>query len=76
MLADEAARYARVPAYAANLARLGIDWLDAAIDGPAQFAERLPRYAEAVDEVVLRVITRQDSREELDRFLDVAAAAM
>lgn len=76
VLAAEAARYARVPAYAANLARLGIDWLDAAIDGPAQFAERLPRYAEAVDEIVLRVITRQDSREELDRFLDVAAAAM
>ncbi|MFZ2964024.1 MAG: LLM class flavin-dependent oxidoreductase [Rhodoglobus sp.] len=75
VLAAEAARYAGVPAYAANLARLGIHGLDAAIDGPAEFAERLPRYAAAVDEVVLRVITRHDSLDDLDRFLDAAAAA-
>lgn len=75
-LAAEAARYSGVPVYAANLVRLGIEAIDATIDGPTELAERLPRYAAAVDEVVLRVITAGDSIDEFERFLVAASAAI
>jgi alkanesulfonate monooxygenase SsuD/methylene tetrahydromethanopterin reductase-like flavin-dependent oxidoreductase (luciferase family) len=75
-LAAETARYAGYPVYAANLERLGITARAATIDGTAELAERLPAYAAAVDEVVLRVITAHDSLAELERVLERAAPAI
>lgn len=72
-LADETRRYAGYPAYAANFARLGIAAHDTTV-GPDGAAERVAAYREAVDEVVLRVITAHDEPDEYERFLaDVAA---
>jgi alkanesulfonate monooxygenase SsuD/methylene tetrahydromethanopterin reductase-like flavin-dependent oxidoreductase (luciferase family) len=72
-LADETRRYAGYPAYAANFARLGISAHDTTV-GPDGAAERVAAYREAVDEVVLRVITAHDEPDEYERFLaDVAA---
>lgn len=67
-LADESRRYAGFPAYAANFARLGIDAADTTI-GPDDLAGRIAVYRDAVDEVVLRAITADDSLEAYERFV-------
>lgn len=69
-LEREAARYTRNPSYAANFKRLGIDPMECTI----QSAADLPAYREAVDEVVLRVITDGATRPELEDFVERAAA--
>jgi alkanesulfonate monooxygenase SsuD/methylene tetrahydromethanopterin reductase-like flavin-dependent oxidoreductase (luciferase family) len=65
-LGEEGARYAAIPAYAANFARMGVKPVETAIGvqtadaiGPA-----LARWRGAVDEVVLRAITSKDTVEE------------
>jgi alkanesulfonate monooxygenase SsuD/methylene tetrahydromethanopterin reductase-like flavin-dependent oxidoreductase (luciferase family) len=65
-LAEEADRYARIPAYAANFARMGVKPIDTAIavQAPDGIAAALARWQGAVDEVVLRAITAGDTVEE------------
>lgn len=68
-LAEETARYASFPNYAANFARMGVDASDTVIDGVDALRERLPHYLTAVDEVVLRAIAPDDSREAYVAFI-------
>ena len=75
-LSEEAARYASYPNYAANFARTATDPGDTVIDGANALADRLPAYREAVDEVVLRAITPDDSPAAYRAFIDAAAAAL
>jgi alkanesulfonate monooxygenase SsuD/methylene tetrahydromethanopterin reductase-like flavin-dependent oxidoreductase (luciferase family) len=65
-LEGEADRYAAIPAYAANFARMGVKPVETAIavDRPDAIGPALARWAGAVDEVVLRAITGQDTVEE------------
>jgi alkanesulfonate monooxygenase SsuD/methylene tetrahydromethanopterin reductase-like flavin-dependent oxidoreductase (luciferase family) len=65
-LAEEGARYAAIPAYAAHFARMGVKPGDTAIAAPtpAALAAALGRWQGVVDEVVLRAITGQDTLEE------------
>ena len=70
-LLAEAARYAAIPNYAANFARLGCGPLDTAID-PATVAERVAAYVGAVDEVVLRAMTRDETPDDFARFVERA----
>ncbi|MGW9630325.1 LLM class flavin-dependent oxidoreductase [Agromyces sp. NPDC055520] len=70
VLEAEAEAYARVPAYAANFARLG----QRAIDATIADADDLAAYDGAADEIVLRAITPNGSLAELERFVDEAAA--
>ena len=62
----EAARYAAVPAYAANFARMGTKPEDTAIAvaTAAEVAPALAKWQGAVDEVVLRALPAQDTLEE------------
>jgi alkanesulfonate monooxygenase SsuD/methylene tetrahydromethanopterin reductase-like flavin-dependent oxidoreductase (luciferase family) len=79
-LEEEAAGYARVPAYAANFDRLGIRPIEATLDltaasgdpGDPGAAARLVAY-DVVDELVLRAITPGGTLEELVRFAESAA---
>src|SRR6266481_1319799 len=71
-LAEEGARYAAIPAYGANFERMGVKPVETCI--AAQKAEEVPKalakWQGAVDEVVLRAITGDDTIEEnlaLDR---------
>ncbi len=65
-LQKEADRYAAIPAYAANFARMGVKPVETAIavQEPDAVAPALGRWQGAVDEVVLRAITGQDTVEE------------
>ena len=65
-LGEEADRYARIPAYGANFERQGVKPIDTAIavQSPAAIATALERWQGAVDEVVLRAITANDTLEE------------
>ncbi|MEV1129041.1 LLM class flavin-dependent oxidoreductase [Agromyces sp. NPDC049794] len=67
-LEREADRYARVPSYAANFVRLGVQPIDTTISAPAD----LPAY-DVVDEVVLRAVTPAGSLAELERFVEETA---
>lgn len=69
----ETRRYAGYPAYAANFARLGIDAAETTI-GPGDPEARLSAYRGAVDEVVLRAITADDSAEAYERFVSEVSA--
>jgi len=75
-LAQEAARYGRVPAYARNFERLGMQASDAAI-GPGDDARsRLAEYEQAVDEVVVRLVLPGEPRlEDARRILDAVRPA-
>jgi alkanesulfonate monooxygenase SsuD/methylene tetrahydromethanopterin reductase-like flavin-dependent oxidoreductase (luciferase family) len=65
-LGEEADRYARIPAYGANFERQGVKPIDTAIavQTPGAIATALERWRGAVDEVVLRAITANDTLEE------------
>jgi alkanesulfonate monooxygenase SsuD/methylene tetrahydromethanopterin reductase-like flavin-dependent oxidoreductase (luciferase family) len=71
-LAEEAARYASFPTYAANFRRLGIA-ADETVLTPATAVPRLDDYRDAVDEVVLRAITAGNAVEDYLRFVARAA---
>jgi alkanesulfonate monooxygenase SsuD/methylene tetrahydromethanopterin reductase-like flavin-dependent oxidoreductase (luciferase family) len=75
--ADEADRYAGIPAYAANFARMGVKPIDTAIavDRPAEVAAALAQWRGAVDEVVLRAVTAHDTTEETLALLRAATPA-
>lgn len=63
VLEAEAARYGEIPGYKANLARLGIRAIDAAVYGttPRAVQEGIAAYIGSVDEVVVRAITPNES---------------
>jgi alkanesulfonate monooxygenase SsuD/methylene tetrahydromethanopterin reductase-like flavin-dependent oxidoreductase (luciferase family) len=65
-LAEEADRYARIPAYGANFERMGVKPVDTAIavQAPAGIRPALEPWRGAVDEVVLRAITATDTLDE------------
>jgi alkanesulfonate monooxygenase SsuD/methylene tetrahydromethanopterin reductase-like flavin-dependent oxidoreductase (luciferase family) len=67
-LREEAARYGGYSAYAANFERIGADPMDTTI----RDAARIGDYLAAVDELVLRVITREPTLAEYERFLEAA----
>ena len=64
-LQAEADRYGSYPAYAANFERIGADPIDTTIRDLARAEE----YLAVVDELVLRVITREPTLPEYERFL-------
>ncbi|WP_029151086.1 LLM class flavin-dependent oxidoreductase [Microbacterium indicum] len=68
-LESEADAYAQLPAYAANFARLGFAARDTTLSATDEIGERLARYRDAVDEVVLRAITPSGALDELLDFL-------
>ena len=63
---DEGNRYAGIPAYAAHFDRMGVKPIETAISGPTPDDIRagLTKWKGAVDEVVLRAITANDTLEE------------
>ena len=65
-LGEEGNRYASIPAYAAHFERMGVKPVDTAIAAqkPADVAPALAKWKGAVDEVVLRAITGDDTVEE------------
>jgi alkanesulfonate monooxygenase SsuD/methylene tetrahydromethanopterin reductase-like flavin-dependent oxidoreductase (luciferase family) len=65
-LAEEGARYARIPAYADHFARMGVKPVETAIaaESPNAIPPALDRWRGAVDEIVLRAITGKDTVEE------------
>src|SRR6266542_3236285 len=65
-LAEEGARYAAIPAYADNFARMGVKPVETAIAAPSPDAipRALDAWRGAVDEVVLRAVTAKDTVEE------------
>jgi alkanesulfonate monooxygenase SsuD/methylene tetrahydromethanopterin reductase-like flavin-dependent oxidoreductase (luciferase family) len=71
---EEADRYARIPAYAANFDRMGVKPVDTAIavQQPAAIRTALEAWRGAVDEVVLRAVTATDT---LDETLALVRAA-
>ena len=75
---DEARRYASYPAYAANFARLAMDPLDTLLPAPGDddIAPGVAAYTRSVDELVLRVITPNDSLAEHLTFVEAAAVAL
>ena len=75
-LAAEAARYGKIPSYAANLSRIGATALATTIDGsePGTLAERASEYTNSVDELVLRVIVSESSLDAYVRFLERVVA--
>lgn len=68
-LESEAAAYESYPSYAANFARLGVTAMQATIRG----RDDLVPYLRAVDEVVLRAITPDASRAQLEHFIETVA---
>ena len=64
-LTEEGARYAAIPAYAAHFARMGVGPVETAISArsAADLADALTRWDGAVDEVVIRAITAEDTVE-------------
>ena len=65
-LAEEAARYAAIPAYAAHFARMGVKPVETAIavQSPGALVSALAKWRGAVDEVVVRAITGEDTVDE------------
>jgi hypothetical protein len=75
VLEKEAARYAGIPSYAANFARLGFQALDSAVygDTPAEIRAGLEVYMGTVDEAVVRAITPNDTLDEFLALVDAVA---
>lgn len=73
-LRDEVRRYAGLPNYAANFARLGVDPFATVLPQPGdhEIARGAAAYVRGVDELVLRAITRDD---ELATYLAFVARA-
>jgi alkanesulfonate monooxygenase SsuD/methylene tetrahydromethanopterin reductase-like flavin-dependent oxidoreductase (luciferase family) len=76
-LRGEADRYAAIPAYADNFARMGVKPVDTAIaaESPADIARGLARWQGVIDEVVLRAITPRDTVDETVALLRAAKPA-
>ncbi|HEV8615054.1 MAG TPA: LLM class flavin-dependent oxidoreductase [Methylomirabilota bacterium] len=65
-LGEEGGRYASIPAYAANFARMGVKPVETciAVQTPDAVAPALAKWNGVVDEVVVRAITGRDTVEE------------
>jgi alkanesulfonate monooxygenase SsuD/methylene tetrahydromethanopterin reductase-like flavin-dependent oxidoreductase (luciferase family) len=76
-LAEEADRYAAIPAYAANFARMGAKPVETAIavERADEIATALRAWAGVVDEVVLRAITARDTVDENLALVEAARPA-
>jgi alkanesulfonate monooxygenase SsuD/methylene tetrahydromethanopterin reductase-like flavin-dependent oxidoreductase (luciferase family) len=72
---QEAAMYARIPAYAANFERMGVATIDTGIvaDTPEQVREGLRAWKGVVDEVVVRALPAHDRPDEALAILEAAA---
>jgi len=73
-LAQEGARYAAIPAYAAHFTRMGVKPLETAIaaQSPNDIPPALRKWEGAVDEVVLRAVTAKDTTGEYMALLRAA----
>jgi len=73
-LAQEGARYAAIPAYAAHFTRMGVKPLETAIaaQSPDDIPPALRKWEGAVDEVVLRAVTAKDTTGEYMALLRAA----
>jgi len=73
-LAEEAGRYAKIPAYADHFARMGVKPVDTGIAAltPEGIAAGLHKWQGAVDELVVRSITPNDTVEETLMLLRAA----
>ncbi|MDI2098468.1 LLM class flavin-dependent oxidoreductase [Ruicaihuangia caeni] len=76
-LVAEARRYEAVPAYAANFERLGVTALETTLDASAMTGASesdagslLDEYLGAVDEVVIRAITAEQTIDDYAQFID------
>src|SRR5438874_4746919 len=76
-LQEEANRYAAIPAYAANFARMGLKPVETAIaaESPDAIRRGLAKWQGVVDEVVIRAITAKDTVEEHVTLVRAAAPA-
>ncbi|WP_460772031.1 LLM class flavin-dependent oxidoreductase [Microbacterium sp. GXF7504] len=74
-LRREAERYAALPQYGANLARIGADVTDTVLTGPG-VESGLDAYRDAVDEVVLRAIVAEDTADAYRTFVEAAGAML
>jgi alkanesulfonate monooxygenase SsuD/methylene tetrahydromethanopterin reductase-like flavin-dependent oxidoreductase (luciferase family) len=65
-LAEEGARYAAIPAYAANFARMGVKPVETAVaaQDPQAVRPALDQWQGVVDEIVVRAITGEDTVQE------------
>lgn len=65
-LAEEGSRYAAIPAYGAHFDRMGVKPVDTCIaaHNPADVTTGIGKWRGAVDEVVLRAITGEDTTQE------------
>src|SRR6266511_3141452 len=73
-LAEEGGRYAAIPAYGAHFDRMGMKPIETCIaaHNPAEVTMGLGKWKGAVDEVVLRAITGEDTVEENLKLLHAA----
>ncbi len=73
-LAEEGGRYAAIPAYGAHFDRMGMKPVETCIaaHNPAEVTMGLGKWKGAVDEVVLRAITGEDTVEENLKLLHAA----
>ena len=76
-LADEAARYAGFPAYAASFRRFGIDAIETTIrtNERGVLRDHLDAYGDALDEVVVRAIVGEETLEAYQALARLAAPA-
>ena len=75
VFAEEAGRYARYPAYAANFVRMGTPAEATAVigDTPAEIQTGLASFTAELDETVVRAITGEESAEAYIALLEAAA---
>jgi alkanesulfonate monooxygenase SsuD/methylene tetrahydromethanopterin reductase-like flavin-dependent oxidoreductase (luciferase family) len=77
VLAAEASRYAQVPGYAANFARLEIAPIEATINSSSAVRDRVAEYEAATGEVVVRlVVPGEPTLEDALRILDAVHPAI
>jgi alkanesulfonate monooxygenase SsuD/methylene tetrahydromethanopterin reductase-like flavin-dependent oxidoreductase (luciferase family) len=74
-LDTEAGRYAKVPAYAAHFARMGVSARDTAVSGPdaATIQPMIAAHETSLDETVIRAITADDTAESILELLRACA---
>jgi alkanesulfonate monooxygenase SsuD/methylene tetrahydromethanopterin reductase-like flavin-dependent oxidoreductase (luciferase family) len=74
-LKKEAARYDSNPVYAAHFQRMGVDGVGASIPAAdsAEIQQRLQEWDGVLDEIVVRAITPNDTREEILELLEASA---
>lgn len=74
-LETEAARYSAIPAYAAHFERMGVPAIETAVSGPdgAAVQPGLAAHEAALDEMVVRAITADDTAESILELLRACA---